>query len=156
MASVHDVANYILKARGEISTWKLQKLLYYSQAWHLVWLEKPLFQADFQAWANGPVAPAIYKIHRGRFSVSEWPKGDASKLDEGSKRAIDAVLDSYGNLSGFQLSELTHGEDPWNDARKGLPPTASSQVVISKQALQGYYTALAHDDDAVAVDKLDW
>jgi uncharacterized phage-associated protein len=32
MASVHDVASYILHKTGSISTWKLQKLAYYSQA----------------------------------------------------------------------------------------------------------------------------
>ena len=31
MAHVQDVAQYILERRGEITAWKLQKLVYYSQ-----------------------------------------------------------------------------------------------------------------------------
>jgi len=49
--SVHDVAAYILKKQGEMSAMKLQKLVYYSQAWSLVWDEKPLFRAQIEAWA---------------------------------------------------------------------------------------------------------
>ena len=37
MASVYDVAAYILEKQGAMTTWKLQKLVYYSQAWSLVW-----------------------------------------------------------------------------------------------------------------------
>lgn len=44
MANVSDVAAYILQKHGRMTTMKLQKLVYYSQAWSLVWDEKPLFQ----------------------------------------------------------------------------------------------------------------
>lgn len=54
MANVFDVAKYILVQRGEMSTMKLQKLCYYCQAWSLVWDDKPLFEEEFQAWANVP------------------------------------------------------------------------------------------------------
>ena len=47
MASVFDVAKYILKQAGEMSTWKLQKLCYYSQAWSLAWTEHELFSEEF-------------------------------------------------------------------------------------------------------------
>ena len=53
MTTVHDAAAYILAEQDKMSTMKLQKLLYYCQAWHLVWEEEPLFDAEFQAWANG-------------------------------------------------------------------------------------------------------
>ena len=38
---VFDVAAYILQKTGSMTTMKLQKLVYYSQAWSLVWDEKP-------------------------------------------------------------------------------------------------------------------
>jgi uncharacterized phage-associated protein len=66
---VVDIAEYILEQLGEITTMKLHKLLYYCQAWHLVWDEEPLFEARIEAWANGPVAPEIYELHRGIFKV---------------------------------------------------------------------------------------
>jgi len=59
MANVRDVAQYILGKVGQTSTWKLQKLVYYSQAWHSVWEDEPLFDAGIEAWANGPVCPEL-------------------------------------------------------------------------------------------------
>ena len=71
MANIFNVARYILRKQDNMSTWKLQKLCYYAQAWSLAWTEQPLFEEDFQAWANGPVAPVLFAQHRGKFSVSE-------------------------------------------------------------------------------------
>ncbi|MGH2922383.1 MAG: Panacea domain-containing protein, partial [Gaiellaceae bacterium] len=58
-----------------MDTWKLQKLLYYCQVWHLVWEGKPLFSERIEAWSNGPVVRDIYDAHRGVFSVERWPQG---------------------------------------------------------------------------------
>lgn len=69
MATVFDVAKYVLEHTGKITTMKLQKLVYYCQAWSLVWDEVPLFEEDFQAWANGPVCPELFERHKGRFEV---------------------------------------------------------------------------------------
>jgi uncharacterized phage-associated protein len=158
MASVHDVAAYILKRESPMSTWKLQKLVYYAQAWHLAWDERPLFGARIEAWANGPVVPEIYRQHRGKFSISfkDWKTGDLSKLRQDERATIDAVLAGYGKLDGRQLSHLTHNEDPWKDARGDLPATASSSAVIKPEAMQQFYGALDLDDDAQTVDSLDW
>ena len=43
MATVHDVAAYILMRRGQMTAMKLQKLVYYSQAWGLVWMKRQCF-----------------------------------------------------------------------------------------------------------------
>ena len=64
MVSVYDVAQYILGKIGPLTTMKLQKLLYYSQAWSLVWDDKPLFAEEFEAWANGPVCRELYNMHK--------------------------------------------------------------------------------------------
>ena len=72
MITVHDVAAYILNKTGEITAMKLQKLVYYSQVWSLVWDEQPLFEARIEAWANGPVIPELYNEHRGQFLVNSW------------------------------------------------------------------------------------
>ena len=75
MANVHDVAAYILGRCGPMTAMKLQKLVYYSQAWSLVWDERPLFPESIEAWANGPVVPALYDRHRGAFKLNAWPIG---------------------------------------------------------------------------------
>ena len=59
MSNVHDVAAMILNEQGAMTAMKLQKLVYYCQAWHLVWDEECLFPERIEAWANGPVVRAI-------------------------------------------------------------------------------------------------
>jgi uncharacterized phage-associated protein len=66
MVSVHDVAVYILQKRGKMSAMKLQKLVYYARAWHMVWEDAHLFREDIEAWANGPVVRELYNVHRGK------------------------------------------------------------------------------------------
>jgi uncharacterized phage-associated protein len=142
MASAHDVAAYITQKRGEMSAMKLQKLVYYSQAWHLVWEEKRLFADRVEAWANGPVVPSLYREHRGQFKVKDWPRGDASKLSKEQVESIDAVLKFYGPKPAHYLSELTHSEAPWRDARTGLPPSARSSREITPAAMAEFYGSL--------------
>jgi uncharacterized phage-associated protein len=49
-------ANFLLvecREQGEVLTnRKLQKLLYYAQAWYLALENRALFAEDFQAWAS--------------------------------------------------------------------------------------------------------
>jgi uncharacterized phage-associated protein len=156
MTTISDVAEYILRARGPMSTMKLQKLCYYSQAWSLVWDDRPLFDAQFEAWANGPVAPALYAKHRGSFSVDRIDGGNPEALSQTERDTVDAVLRDYGNLSGRALSFLTHAEAPWVDARGSLPPTARSNQLITPDAMAAYYAALDADENVPEITQLDW
>jgi uncharacterized phage-associated protein len=156
MANVHDVAAYILVKLGQMSTMRLQKLIYYAQAWHLVWAEEPLFNERIEAWANGPVVPALFRAHRGRFSVADWPQGHPANLDKAQTGTVDAVIDTYGHLDGRQLSYLTHEEQPWRDARRGLGPTDTSHAEITPESMHMYYSAVDSAEEAVPIDELDW
>ena len=140
MASAHDVAAYILCKTGEVTAMKLQKLVYYSQAWSLVWDEEPLFRERIEAWTNGPVIPDLYRHHKGLFKVSAWLKGDPENLTEAQRQTVDAVLKYYGGKSSQWLSDLTHREAPWLNARKGLEPGDPSKREISHASLAEYYS----------------
>jgi uncharacterized phage-associated protein len=143
MAMVLDVAAYILSKQGPMTAMKLQKLCYYAQAWSLVWDEKPLFRAHIEAWANGPVIQKLYDAHRGRFKVmAGLIAGDKSALTREERATVDAVLKHYGSKSSQWLSELTHRERPWKDARRGLSPSDRSRVEITHAAMAEYYGAL--------------
>jgi uncharacterized phage-associated protein len=142
MANVHDVAAYILRKQGAMTAMKLQKLAYYSQAWSLVWDEKPLFRQRIEAWANGPVVPELYESHRGKFEVRTWPQGNPGNLTLEAKETIGAVLAHYGNKSSQWLSDLTHQEGPWVDARRGLPPGARGNNEITHAAMAEFYGSL--------------
>ena len=142
MANVHDVAAYILSRLGRMSTMKLQKLVYYSQAWSLVWDEEPLFPERIEAWANGPVAPDLYREHKGLFKVRSWSRGNPEILSPVQKATVDSVLGFYGDKPSQWLSDLTHREDPWLDARRGLSPGERGFQEISHAAMAEYYASL--------------
>lgn len=142
MANVHDVACYILKKHGSMTAMKLQKLVYYCQAWSLVWDEEPLFSETVEAWANGPVVPDLYEKHKGMFRVKTWAEGKCKNLTDNQKETIDAVLRVYGDKTSQWLSDLTHKEPPWRDARTGLPPGARSNQRITRAAMAEYYGSL--------------
>lgn len=143
MASVFDVAAYILNKMGAMTTMKLEKLCYYSQAWSLVWDERKLFPERFEAWANGPVCPDLYHMHKGMFKITPGDiQGSPSNIDEDGVKTIDAVIKFYGKLGAYQLSELTHHESPWVDARDGLPQGAICDKEIPVSAMAEYYGGL--------------
>lgn len=145
MATVFDVADYILNKKGSMTTMKLQKLCYYSQAWSLAWDEEPLFKEEFEAWANGPVCRELFDAHKGKFRLKKsfFSKlGNASNLTETQKATVNAVLDYYGDWEPQELSGLTHREKPWLDARKNVPFGENCEEIIQKEAMQQFYGGL--------------
>ena len=144
---VFDVAAYILVKMGKMTTMKLQKLVYYSQAWSLVWDEKPLFEENIEAWANGPVVRELFDYHRGSYEISEMPIGNPRLLDVQQKETVDAVLEYYGNRPAQWLIDLSHMEDPWMHARKGLPPLERGNRIIPLDSMADYYSSLPVDED---------
>lgn len=136
-----DVAAYILQKQGEMTAMKLQKLLYYCQAWSLVWDEQPMFDEQIEAWANGPVVRTVFLEHRNQFKVKRI-EGNPEVLNPTQKETIDAVLDYYGDKDSQWLSELTHMEEPWKKARGNLQPGVRSNEVISHASMMDYYSGL--------------
>jgi len=134
--------------RGDpITNLKLQKLLYYTQAWFLALHDKELFSEDFQAWVHGPVLPSQYH----RFKHNEWrPIADRINpfLKTGNvmvDKHVVGILDVFGVETAPALELMTHQEMPWITARRGLPPTTNSKTVISKDSMKRYYRQLGKD-----------
>ena len=144
---VFDVAAYILEKMGTMTTMKLQKLVYYSQAWSSVWDEKQLFEENIEAWANGPVVRELFDYHRGMYEISAMPIGNPRLLNQEQQDTVDAILEYYGDKSAQWLIELTHMEDPWRQARKGLPPLERGNRVIPLDTMADYYSSLPVEDD---------
>lgn len=138
------VANHILNRCDFLSTMKLQKLVFYSQALSFARRNRPLFDEDFQAWGNGPVLPSLFALHRGKFAIG---KGDLSLPEDSvpeimpkeDTELIDEIVEKLGELSGQQLSEKSHREDPWKIARGDLLPSQRSKAIIPKEAIQEFY-----------------
>lgn len=142
MPNVFDVAAYILARRHPMTAMKLQKLVYYSQAWSLVWDEAPLFPERIEAWANGPVVRELYEAHRGKFKVSDMPQGIPEALNEDQRETVDAVLKYYGDKPSQWLSDLTHQEAPWRNARKGYAAGEYCDREITQAAMAEFYGSL--------------
>lgn len=143
MYTVVDVAAYILDNYGPMTTMKLEKLTFYSQAYSLVVTGAPMFEEDFEAWVNGPVAPALYRKHKGKFLIHPgelaFAVADHEPLADDIKDLVDTVCARLAALSGNKLSALTHSEDPWVNARRGYAPSQHCEQIIPKAAMKSYY-----------------
>lgn len=144
---VTDTLIAVAREKGiEITNLKLQKLLYYAQAWSLVFYKKPLFEEDFEAWVHGPVVPSVFH----RFKEYRWNSinEDVSPLPDDELRAhLLKVIGAYGKFDGPQLERLSHSEYPWKHARAGLSPDESSTEKISKESMFSFYSRIAHEEE---------
>lgn len=120
MDQVINVAQYVFdqykKVTGEvIDEMKLHKLLYFAQRESLAITNKPLFKGEFEGWKYGPVCKEI------RNSITPDGIIDANEeISDESKYIINNVILEYGSLASWKLSELSHKESSWKNARIGL------------------------------------
>lgn len=155
--TIFHVANYLLshfdganapEGQPGTSTMKLQKLCYYAQAWSLAWDDVPLFDEDFQAWANGPVCPELFQSHKGVFWLPpDYYKAYQHDFTKDQRETMDSVLEGYAAKEPIWLSELTHRERPWKETRIGVRAGERCQRVIPKGLMQEYYSSLVGDDE---------
>ena len=144
---IEDVALYILQLllrdEEEVSAMKLQKICFYAQSWYIAKYNHPLFKHDFQAWKYGPVSPALYEYHAKKSTVSlnnTIIPGNVQNIAESDKEFIKAVVSIYGRFTGLQLSELSHSQDPWKNARRGIPEGSPSNNEITIESIRDYFS----------------
>lgn len=131
MTTAMTAASYLL-TKSLSGDMQLQKLLYYSQAWHLAWTGRPLFDDTIEAWQKGPVVRCVW-IDNKRGHIQ--PDKDASGLSDYETAVINAVYETYGQHGGAALSAFTHVESPWIEAREGLDENAPSRRPISRKTI---------------------
>ncbi len=120
--SAHAIANKFLELADEagkpLTNMQLQKLVFLSQGYTLALLGHQLYYHNTHAWQFGPVIPKLYKTLQkyGRDFVTEpLPAADALSNDSKEMDIVRAVWESYGHMSGSELSALTHQpETPWS------------------------------------------
>lgn len=152
----HIITNYINQKGDSVSHKKLQKLLYYVEAWHLVNFGTAILEEDFQAWVHGPVIPELYQklkdfgfndlkvINEEEETVDKEIEAiiRRNNLDKEKVEFIYSVLDNYGSLTSFELELLSHSEKPWIEARANCAPHERCTNVISKESMLNFYSQL--------------
>lgn len=162
MADIRNIAQYtivrLLQNGNTICHLKLQKILYYLQAWYLVYFNHNLLFEDApEAWVNGPVYRVIYDIYKDKGMYNQFSMDSIIPIGESEHTFISNVLASmrltnddlafteaifkhYGTMSHDYLVYLTHSQQPWNEARKGLQPFEYTDQKISFDIMYSYYS----------------
>ena len=146
--NAQQIATYFLwKAHEEkkvITNKKLQKLLYYAQAWSLVLRDKKLFKEKIEAWVHGPAVRGVYleykKFGFGAITLSV-SDDDIKKISDDTRKFLDQVWSVYGKRDAAYLEYLSHSETPWQKAREGLEPHIGSENEISLKDMKEFYGA---------------
>lgn len=142
MISANQVAKYFLAKADEevgdgISNLKLQKLVYYAQAYHLAMHGEPLFGDRLEAWEHGPVVPDLYHAYK-EYGAANIPAPSDLHLDAYSEETaefLDEVYNVFGQYSAWKLRNMTHEERPWVEAYEN----GERGRVISHAAMRDFY-----------------
>lgn len=159
MLNVLDVSRYIInysnRKNYDITNLRLQKLLYFIQAYYLVSTEKqePCFSERIIAWDFGPVILEAYREfkcygggsipninsyyeHNGiEILFSERMTFDENIIPTIDKRRIEKVVDYFSKYSTTSLVKITHNQDPWCKTYE-----KQKNKEITKEAIREYFT----------------
>jgi uncharacterized phage-associated protein len=142
MIPARMVARYFLSkvdedAGDSISNLKLQKLVYYAQAYHLAMYGEPLIPEAIEAWEHGPVVPELYRGYKAHGSGPIPPPDDfdLDAYDARTRSFLDEVYDVFGQYSAWKLRNLTHAERPWLEAFRD----GERNRVITHGAMRDFY-----------------
>lgn len=155
---VLDVSRYVINYSNDkeygISNLKLQKILYFIQAYFLTNEPKgsACFNDKIEAWDFGPVVPRAYQEYKQYGSTnipnmssfidfddnniwkSERKYFDSSVILMEHRNMINAVVDKFANYSATDLVTLTHKQAPWKNA---YVPHMNNEITIS--AIREYF-----------------
>lgn len=158
MYNVLDVSRFIINYCNEkdyhISNLKLQKILYFIQAYYLSKTEskEPCFKDVIEAWDFGPVIPVVYHEYKRfgstnipkintyiEFDINDFWKSKVVEYDDriiadGDKKIICKLVDNFSQISTTRLVQITHNQSPWIDAY-----SKGRTTVISTEAIRSYF-----------------
>lgn len=156
--NVLDVSRYIINYSNAkdygISNLKLQKILYFVQAYFLIQTGFPCFKEKIEAWDFGPVIPVAYRAFKGFAStdiptINSYIAYDKHKIweteriefnegciDNKDKVLIDKVVDKFSEYSATDLVKLTQHQKPWIDAIN------SERAEITKESILEYFNSI--------------
>ena len=114
--SAIEVAKIIMKYSKEnnleYSNLRVQKLLYFIQAYFIVALKKVCFNETILAWAYGPVVREVYDAIKNE-EIDLEEELFMHNISQEDKNIIENLVQNYKNKSTWELVEITHRQDPW-------------------------------------------
>ena len=136
MYNVLDICRYIINYSNDkeydISNLKLQKLLYFIQAYFLIETKQPCFKEVIEAWDFGPVVPVVYNEYKQYAGthipyIESYLEYDTNNIWDSIKRIeyndniistndkklIEDVVDKLSNYTATDLVSITHKQEPW-------------------------------------------
>lgn len=150
------IINYSNEKNYGISNLKLQKILYFVQAYFLLESDgkSPCFAEKIEAWDFGPVVPVAYHEFKQygsgdipkiefcyfmddpsdiwSFEKTEYKDNVISKND---KEKIDKLVDRFSDYSAASLVYLTHQQAPWKSAY-----VQHQNIEITKESIWEYFS----------------
>lgn len=157
MHDVLDICRYVINYSNEkdygISNLKLQKILYFIQAFFLTFTDKkqPCFRQNIEAWNFGPVVPEAYHEYKqyggcdipqiksyvdvddDNWSIKIIPYND-DFINYKDKRFINAVVDKFSDCTATYLVNLTHNQAPWKAAYE-----PNKNNIITNDSIKRYF-----------------
>lgn len=148
---------YLNEKGDPVTNKKLQKLLYFTNAWHLAYFDYSLIKdEESQAWRFGPVYTTSYhkfkaakfepinlKKHYKKFKDS--PKElynyffSENKINNDQQNLIKTILFKYSGFSAYELEVISHNDPPWIQSRKGCGEFENCTNSISNKVISQAY-----------------
>lgn len=141
-----DIANFFVNlssaADEELMTnLKVNKLVYFAQAWSLVRFNKKLFDEDILAWQYGPVVQSVYNTFKpcGKNNIANVAGNySEDKFSEDELALLIDVAMQYGQFTAPKLVDITHKKNsPWSKVYK-----EHESNVISIESIKEYFSNL--------------
>lgn len=160
-AAVYYLAEKAEKDGLSFSNLKIQKLVYYSQGFHLGIFNTPLFEEEIEAWDHGPVVSPLYhslkKFGSNNITLASLALcigvQSSCALSNEQKAVLDSVYDEYGRKGALALRAQTHKESPWlNHSHDGTPTGKADQMEITIEELKGFFTPKLMESYIAKVD----
>lgn len=158
MYKVLDICRHVINYSNQcdygVSNLKLQKILYFIQAYFLINSreKEPCFLERIEAWDLGPVVPEAYREYK-QYGGGDIPSITAYfKFDEGNLwncekipyednviteedcSLIDEVVDRFSTYTATDLVNLTHQQAPW---KKAYIPNMNNEITV--EAIKEYF-----------------
>lgn len=136
MDRILDVAGYITTKYSELtgeklSEMKLHKLLYFTQRESFAITGEPAFEGVFEGWMFGPVCREVRQhFFDGMIIVP------TKEISAPVQYIANNVILEYGSLEAWKLSELSHKDISWQNARRGLAPNDIGDTALSLEDIK--------------------